>query len=146
MTGDNAVHILLDNGVPVLYDQHGGDLGLVSPVRVASVVLDNEQIKALPTTHQLILAAPGANKLLLIERVLLITNWSNANKYTNIAVGNSSVSVLYYGAELIESSEYIGNATLYGQTVPAVLDVPPSTSVASNGASLAPRVIDQAVQ
>lgn len=77
MTGDNAVHIkLAADSTPTLYDQHGSDLGPVASnlFQVATVTLTNAQVKALPTTPQLLVAAPGANKVIVPVLAYLYSN------------------------------------------------------------------------
>lgn len=63
-----------------------------SVVHYVAMVLDNAQIKALPSTKQTLVAAPGADKMHIIHSAILRSDCT-AGVYTNIAANNAQLGV-----------------------------------------------------
>lgn len=87
-----------------------------------TVTLTDAQIKALPTTPVQIVAAPGDGRVLIFHSAVLVSNWSDANKYTNIAGSGVRELAVYYGAEFENASTKnpsVLNAFFFG--VPATM-------------------------
>lgn len=73
----------------------------------SKVTLTNNQIKALPTTFQTIIPAPGTNRIALFCRGLLILN-TTAGAYTNVA-GANFTGDLQHRTSQISASNYLDN-------------------------------------
>lgn len=75
----------------------------------SKVTLTNNQIKALPTTPQTIIAAPGAGFRIAGFRVSVQTR-SSAGAYTNVNP-NAYMSLAYSGSPSANASNYVANDT-----------------------------------
>lgn len=86
--------------------------GGASILHQATVELTDAQIKALPTTSVQIVAAPGANKLLLFERAVLQSNL--VSPYTNLSAysgGDGTINITTPEGDNLIVSDYMESAT-----------------------------------
>jgi hypothetical protein len=103
------------SGTPVARRVKNQNVGLI---KRATVTLNNAQIKALPTTPIEIVAAPGANKLIVplraIIRAITATAYTNVAALAAFTVGlenpggpGSLLPFVPFGNALVEGSDYL---------------------------------------
>lgn len=118
----------------------GGGSGGSQPVLSRSITLTDAEIKALPTTFQTIVPAPGVGFAIGYVGGFVVTEWSVAHLYTNLSEDFPS-SIVYLGyaddfqvASLAnEPHSVFGGAASSG----ALVSLPPYAA-ASNGDPLQP--------
>ena len=103
-------HLAVFDGVTGKLVKDGGSPGSGGLLQIITVTLNNEDIKALPTTPIQIVPAPGLGRYVLPIAANVILN-NSAGAYTNVSPNTNSWNIGWQGSSLwYASGQLVSNA------------------------------------